>query len=307
MPSTQAAPKSAEEAIQYLAKVGGDLISTANLLRRASVRDPLAYRLMRQGLYLHIASPPPAQPNGNTQIPAPAPDLTKRLELMKANAKWAEILEETESSLMRFRFWMDLHWLSATALGQLGHGDARDAVIDGIHSLIGRMPMVMTLNFGNGSPMCSADAKAWIDGEVFVDAGGSGGGGGPGGLPDEVVTALADAKKIAGGGKFGDAAKQVQALVDTASNDRNRLLIRLALAEMAGAGAPRVALGLFGGLARELEERGLDRWDPELAARCLQGLVRARAEAEKAKPPLTSDTAFERLCRIDPEAASKVT
>jgi type VI secretion system ImpA/VasJ family protein len=306
MPAAQAAPKSAEEALQYLAKVGGDLISTANLLRRANLRDPLAYRLMRQGLYLHIVATPPAQPNGNTQIPAPPPDLPKRLELMKANGKWPEILEETESSLMRFRFWMDLHWLSAVALGQLGHGDARDAVIDGVHSLIGRMPTVLTLNFGNGSPMCSADAKAWIDGEVFVDSGGSGGGGGPGGLPEEVVAALDEAKKLAGGGKFGDAAKQVQVLVDAANNDRNRMLIRLALAEMAGAGAPRVALGLFGGLARELDERGLDRWDPELAARCLQGLVRARADAEKAKPPLTSDAAFERLCRIDPEMASKL-
>jgi len=306
MPTAQAAPKSAEEALQYLAKVGGDLIGTANLLRRANLRDPLAYRLMRQGLYLHIAVPPPAQPNGNTQIPAPPPDLLKRLELMKANGKWAEILEETESSLLRLRFWMDLHWYSATALGQLGHGDARDAVIDGVHSLIGRMPMLLPLNFGNGTPMCSPDAKAWIDSEVFVDAGGSGGGG-PGGLPDEVVAALAEAKKAAGGGKFADAAKQVQALIDAASNDRNRLLIRLALAEMAGAGAPRVALGLFGGLAHELDERGLDRWEPELAARCLAGLVRARAEAEKAKPPLTSDSAFERLCRIDPEAASKLT
>ena len=121
------------------------------------------------------------------------------------------------------------------------------------------------------------------------------------------MAALAEAKKAAGGGKFADAAKQVQALIDAASNDRNRLLIRLALAEMAGAGAPRVALGLFGSLAHELDERGLDRWEPELAARCLAGLVRARAEAEKAKPPLTSDSAFERLCRIDPEAASKLT
>jgi type VI secretion system protein VasJ len=306
MPAAQAAPKSADEAVQYLAKVGPDLIATANLLRRANLKDPLAYRLMRQGLYLHIVNPPPSQPNGNTQVPPPPPDLPKRLELMKANAKWAEILEETESSLMRFRFWMDLHFLSATALGQLGHGDARDAVIDGVHSLIGRMPMLLPLNFGNGTPMCGPDAKAWIDNEVFADAGGSGGGGGPGGLPDEVNAALGEAKKAAGGGKFGEAAKLVQGLIDAATNDRNRMLIRLALAEMAGAGAPRVALGLYGGLARELDERGLDRWEPELAARCLQGLVRARAEAEKAKPPLVSDPAFERLCRIDPEAASKI-
>jgi hypothetical protein len=99
----------------------------------------------------------------------------------------------------------------------------------------------------------------------------------------------------------------MQAVIDTASNARNRFLVRLALAEMSGGGAPRVALGLFAGLAREAEALGIDQWEPELAARCLQGLVRAQSDAAKAKPPLTTDPAFERLCRIDPEAASKLT
>jgi type VI secretion system ImpA/VasJ family protein len=305
-PATQAAPQDAEQVLDYLRKVGTDFVKTSNVLRRANVADPLPYRLMRIGLYLHIAKPPPAQPTGNTMVPPPQADLVKRLGLMKANGKWPEIIEECEGSLMRFRFSMDLHHLTALALGNLGHGDARDAVIDGVRSLIGRMPTILALNFNNSDAFVGPDAKAWIDDEVFADEGGGGGGGGPGGLPEEAQEVIAKAKKAASGGKFGEAAEAMQTLIDTAGNARNRFLARLALAEMSGGGAPRVALGLFSGLAREAESLGIDQWEPELAARCLQGLVRAQAEAAKVKPPLTTDPAFERLCRINPEAASRM-
>jgi hypothetical protein len=80
----------------------------------------------------------------------------------------------------------------------------------------------------------------------------------------------------------------------------------LALAEMASGPAPRVALGIYSALAREAEHVGLDQWEPELAGRCLQGLIRATADAAKAKPPLTVDAAYERLCRLDPAAAMTI-
>ncbi|MCA9680777.1 MAG: type VI secretion system protein TssA, partial [Myxococcales bacterium] len=303
-PQTQAAPANAEEVVQYLAKVGADFLTTANMLRRANQADPLPYRLTRTGLYLHIAKPPPAQPNGNLSVPPPPPDLLTRLGLMKANGKWAEIIEETEGSLARFRFSVDLHYYSALALGALNHGDARDAVIDGVHSLLGRMPTLMVLKFSNGSPLCGPDAKAWVDSEVFPDTGGGGGGGG---LPEEVTSKIDKAKKAASGGAFGEAAEIMQAQIERSGSGRNQLMIRMALAEMAATPAPRVALGLYTGLARELESLTLDGWEPELTTRCLQGLIRAQADAAKAKPPLTTDPAFERLCRIDPVAASKLT
>ena len=73
---------------------------------------------------------------------------------------------------------------------------------------------------------------------------------------------------------------------------------------MAAGPAPRVALGLYTVLAREAEQANVDQWEPELAARCLQGLVRAQTEAAKAKPPITIDSNYERLCRLDPASAS---
>ena len=97
----------------------------------------------------------------------------------------------------------------------------------------------------------------------------------------------------------------MQAAIATSSDTRNRFLTRLALAEMASGAAPRVALGLYAGLAREAEQLGIDQWEPELAARACRACPGA-IRGSKAKPPLTCDPAFERLCRLDPEAADKL-
>ena len=72
---------------QFVDVAGGDA------RRRANLKDPLAYRLMRQGLYLHIVNPPPSQPNGNTQVPPPPPDLPKRLELIDLLAQGPRTVE----------------------------------------------------------------------------------------------------------------------------------------------------------------------------------------------------------------------
>jgi len=51
--------------------------------------------------------------------------------------------------------------------------------------------------------------------------------------------------------------------------------------------------------------RALLDWLPAELARRVR-VTRDLAEASKAKPPLTTDATFERLCRIDPESASKI-
>ncbi len=305
-PAAQAAPGDAAEVVKYLRNAGTDFIKTAGLLRAADASDPLAYRLMRIGLYLHLSSPPPAESNGKTTIPAPKADLLERLDLMSANGKWGAIIDEIEGALPRARFAIELHYRCSVALAALNHGDARDAVVDGIHSLIGRMPTLLVGKFSDGSPMISPAAKAWIDSEVFPDEGGGGGGGGAGGLPEEIQSKIDKAKKSAAGGGFDEALGIMQAQVARGGSARNCFLIRLTMAETAVATAPRLALGLYAGLAHELEGLGIDSWEPALSGKCLQGLIRSQAAAAKAKPPLTTDSAFERLCRVDPAAASKI-
>jgi hypothetical protein len=64
---------------------------------------------------------------------------------------------------------------------------------------------------------------------------------------------------------------------------------------------------MFAGLDRELRERGLLQWEPDLAGRCLEGFVRAIRTAQKAGHKYDgADEVFERLCMVDPAAAARV-
>jgi type VI secretion system ImpA/VasJ family protein len=317
-PSATAAPTpnggDPSEILDYLRKVGADFVTTANALREANPSDPLAYRLLRQGLYLAITAPPPNQAEARTSIPAPPAELLRRLELMRSHAKWAELLAETEAALARSRFCLELQRLSGLALAQLGHGDAHDAVVDAVRSLIGRMPQLLGLSFADGTPLCGPEAKAWLDEEVFADGGGSGSGAGPGSgsaaptLSEAAESALAAARKAGSNpAQLGPAVAAIQAAILAAPDARERYCVRLGLAELALTSAPRLALGLLTGLAREAEQLGLDAWEPPLAGRCLAALVRAQAQAAAKSPSSpkgpASEPAFERLCRVDPARA----
>ncbi len=75
-----------------------------------------------------------------------------------------------------------------------------------------------------------------------------------------------------------------------------------------GAGQLPLARGVFGTLQRELDDLGIAEWEPQLAARCLEGLVKTiRAATKKGAPPdPAANLAFERLCRLDPSAAARL-
>jgi type VI secretion system protein VasJ len=85
----------------------------------------------------------------------------------------------------------------------------------------------------------------------------------------------------------------------------------LALAKLcAAAGQRALAQGLFEALDQESLERGLDGWDPTLAAEVLEGFLQmARQPGSKISNGVGPDTTtarFHRLCKLDPAAALRV-
>ncbi|MCA9689811.1 MAG: type VI secretion system protein TssA [Myxococcales bacterium] len=293
------APATAAEAVAFLIKLGATLTSTASLLRAANPATPAAYRLLREGLYLHMDGPPPAE-GGRTKIPALPETRRSRLEAMRAHSKWAALLEESEEALRQFRFCLDLHRLSATALAGLGYGPAREAVIAGLDALLRRMPSLVEYTAGDGTPLAEPATRDWIGREVSrsqntpsrAEPASSADGGGV----DEAIAAARTSISERG---LAAAARGLHAAAEAAPSGRDRFLLRLGLAELtAQHGQPRVALGLFESLAVELEG-ALERWEPPLAARCLAGLWRARSGPDAAAP----DLLFTRLCALDPGRA----
>jgi type VI secretion system protein VasJ len=303
---------SVEAATDFLRQTGTSLVSAAGTLRRAAPADPQSYRLLRVGLYLHLVNPPPSDASGKTSIPAPPAALRTQLERMAANGKWAEVLEEAESALVQHRFWMDPHFLSARALGELGFQPARQALLTELASWLKRMPTVPRFMFGDGSASASGETRAWLESELAPPA--ASGGAPSAGKPDDKgaddeAAALAEARKLLGGGKAPDAIALLQQRVEAATSSRKRFRARLALAKLCvGSGQPNVARAIFEALDRESIEHGLDVWEPALAAECLEGLLTVSRPPPKSGEGLVSEfnARYHRLCLIDPSAALRV-
>jgi type VI secretion system protein VasJ len=308
MPTTTADVGSAEEVGKFLAESGRSMVKAAGILRRAQPSSPAAYRLLRVGLYLHLDAPPPAGAGGKTQIPALPEARRKPLELMAANDKWAALIEETESTLATFRFFLDLHYLSAKALRGLGpdYAAAHEALLAELGALLRRMPGLPDLCASDGSPLASDETRSWIDSDV-VATGGGGGAAGP--STDDPGEDLKKARTLLAANKAGEGLAIAKESIASAGHPRLKFVRRLALADAClGADQAQLARAMFGALDQELRDEGLTRWEPDLAGRCLEGLVRAiRATIKKgAKDDGSGQAAFERLAAVDPVRAAKL-
>ncbi len=304
MPATTDDVGSAEEVNRYLLETGRGLVKAAGLLRRAELKSPAAYRLLRAGLWLHLHKTPPADAGGKTQIPPlPAPR-RGQFQTIASNGKWAALIEETESALMQFRFCLDLNRMTDQALEGLGDdfAPARAALAGEVATLVRRMPDLLDFTAGDGSPLADDETKAWI-----ATLAGPGDGGGGGGGESEDKAAMADVRGQMAG-KPTDAIKLARQRIDEASTPRSRFVRQLTLAEIFSASnQPQLARGMFAALERDMTARDLLTWEPDLASRCLEGLVRSIRAANKAGGKHAgADEAFERLCLVDPAAAARL-
>lgn len=305
IPAT-AAPGTADDVTTFLQETGRALVRAANVVRAATPTNATAYRLLRVGLYLHVQQAPP-ESGGKTQIPAMPAARRQQFALMEQNAKWEAIIEESESALAQFRFCLDLHRFTHRALERLGeaHAAARTAVVAELGAVLRRMPSLVDLFAVDGSPLADAETKAWI-GEVVLA--GSGSATASARSDDGDTAAFAEVRGLMTGGKQGEAMKVASARIDAATRLRQRFERRVSLAQIClDTGQAVLARGMFAALDRELGERGLVEWEPELAARVLEGFVRSIRAAAKAGARYDgAELVYERLCLLDPAAAARL-
>lgn len=302
-PATVAAPGNAEDVDNFLRQTATAVQQSARTLFKASPQDPTAYRLLRVALYLAIRQPPPSPDGKKTAVPPPPDKIQQQLETLLGNANWSALLEEAESALVQFRFWIDLHRYVSIALGNLGHADAKREVVGGTRALLERMPMLVEATFANGLAFCSPTCRAWVDSEVLT-SGGGGGGGGPVGDPK-----LAEARKKAIGGARDEAVGILEELTRTGGDGRTRFEAALTIAELVSTSAPAVADGLCTALGEDAERHRLDQWDPMLAARLYTthlGALGALSKDPNKAPTERRALVYARLCRVAPGAALKL-
>jgi type VI secretion system protein VasJ len=289
--------------VEFLRTVGQSLIDTATALRKANTSDPISYRILRLGCWIHMTKAPDA-PGGKTQIPALAQDLRVRLEKGAAEGNWAEVLELSESTLPKARFLLDLHRYTALALNAMGAGPARQAVLAEVATLLRRMPEVTDLKAVDGSPLCAPETRTWLQQDVLPKGGGGGGGADPaaGGGDGKANDWLADARKLLATGKASDALALGSAKAASAPSGRARFQARLDLAGLCATSGQKVlARTLYEVLDQECVTRQLDEWDPGLSAACLEGLLTLTRGKDMTPADLASRS--RRLALLDPVAA----
>src|SRR5262249_48951495 len=149
---------------------------------------------------------------------------------------------------------------------------AKQAVLGEVAGLLRRLPEWPGLMASDGSPLAGPETRSWIDGEV-----GAAGGGGGGGAAAGREGAGGGANRMAGGRRAGAGGTRAEALAVSqlaaaaSPTGLARFTTRLETAELAaGAGQPVLARAIYEDLDREMTQRGLETWDPKLAARCLE-------------------------------------
>jgi type VI secretion system protein VasJ len=228
---------------------------------------------------------------------------------MSANAKWAEVVEEAESALVAQRFWLDLHFFSARALRELGptHARAREALVGELAAGLKRFRGLVDLTFNDGMPLADPQTASWLAQEVLA----AGGAAAPSKAVDKdgATEVEAEARALASGGKVGEAIALLHARILSAPGGRSRLLARLSLAQLcAASGQLPLARAIYEELDREIVSHGIDSWEPQLAARCLEGLLTATRPPPKAPEATLGawSNRYARLCLLDPTASLRI-
>jgi type VI secretion system protein VasJ len=291
----------------WLRVTGAALADAAGRLRAADAADPAAYRLLRTGTWLGMGEEPPSR-EGRTL--ARSPPERDQLAALVQGQKWAELLEAAETAAAEAPLWLDPHRMAWQALGGLGpsHQAARAALVAEVRSLVGRLPGLPRLSFSDGTPLADAQTQSWLEDEVGKPSGGA-----PraasAAASEASAARLAEAKEHLGGGRVADGLRAIQDGAASGRSERERFLFRLEAARLfVASGLKALALATYQQLDRVAQDRGLDDWDPDLAAECLRGLISAARAMSEDPRGVSQDLvmSYRRLSRLDPASANEL-
>lgn len=292
---------SLEQARGQLAAGLDQLFSASYVLFKTDPGSPTPYRLVRLAAWMPLAAPPPAK-SGQTMIPPPPPQVRASLEQALASGNYMAAVENAETRVNEFRFWLDLSRVSAEGLRNLGPGyeSALAAVETETALYVRRFPGVENLSFSDGTPFADDKTKLWIT--RLGRAGASNSGGAPAGAGDDDEESVMDkARELAAKNQAVGAVTLLQGKLGSAASGRMRLRWRIGLAEvLMASGSPENARPIVEQILADLDDHKLDDFDPELALKGLltarQGLAGAADEPAKAR----AREVLSRIMRLNP-------
>lgn len=302
-PTAEEVPLDLDNLTGFLLKIAAQIEKAAQGISQAKPNDPEYWRLWFYAMYLPVNTTPETQGGSRTGMLGPPEDMRGEFQYLRDQKNADAILQQCAFMVDRYRFWLDAHvglneafLIKGGPLTAVAHAHRNEA-----RALVARIPALLDLQFSDGTPFVSEDAKAW-----FTKSEG-GGGGGP--TEEELeAEAFSKLRAEARGGAVADAlrAGQERAL---SKSGRARFAARIDLAAIAeDANLLPVCASICSELYREAHDRKLDEWDPKLVARVSTIYTRAlRAIERTGQPgPHLSTEVFARLCVVDPAAAAGI-
>jgi type VI secretion system protein VasJ len=276
------------------------------------VTDARAYRLGRSAGWLTVENAP-ANTDGQTQIPGPAPEKLKQFETQRQAGQLEALLPELEATLAKAPYWLDGQKLAADVLEAMGErgAAARKTVLREAGHFTATVPGLAELKFVGGKPFADEATRDWLAEQASAGAA-------PAGArradsaAEPWEEAFNNARAAATAGNVDGAVKQLTDGFNATASAHEQFMWRLALAQLlVQTGHANVAAPILESLTARIDEFRLREWEPELAVRVYKLLLTAYDKSTgkaKGAPEAAARVAhaFSALSSLDPAIALNV-
>lgn len=273
---TAAAPAPAPQAGDTAAALSAFVDAARNYafaLRAENPANYLAWQLPRVALWGKITALPPDDGTGQTMVPPPDMDRVEAAERLLAGKNWLKAATAADDLFQSYPLCIDLQRIADEALANLGpaFAAARARLRAETAAFAGRLPGLTSLSYDGGIPFVSPATRAWLD-ELAHDGQSGGSDCGPGG--GKIDAAIAEAREILAGGDAAGALKKLEDSHGTSAAGNVRLRAE-ELHMLCSQRETKTAAALARAIAREIEQSGLAKLEPDLAAEAMTAACQA--------------------------------
>lgn len=245
----------------------------AYALRAEDPANYLAWQLPRVALWGKIAALPPDDGTGQTMVPPPDMDRVEAAERLLAGKNWLKAAAAADDLFQSYPLCIDLQRIADEALANLGpsFAAARARLRAETAAFVGRLPGLTALSYDGGIPFVSPATRAWLD-ELAHD--GESGGAAGGGRADRIDEVIAEARETLAAGDAAGALRKLEEAHGASAAGNVRLRAE-ELHMLCSQREAKTAAALARALAREIEQSGLAKLEPDIAVEAMTAACRA--------------------------------
>jgi len=297
------------------------IAAAAEFLRTLNTASPVPYLLCSS---LRLGETRGADLSDSSYPVAPPTETRQALRRLANEGNWDELAQLCLKTMTEpcGRVWLDLQRYAWRAASENWHASQAKAIAGTVRALLTDHPEIRGMTMDDDTPAANAETQQWIDAEIlppvpevvqevreepeepayeppaYVPAAQTS----EAAAPDIYETALAVLKR----GRVAEAINMLVRDSEQQPSGRMRFHRRVQMAQLClAADQGAVAYPVLRDLSSEMERRSLESWESgEMLAQPLSLLLRC-LEQRKGNDE-EREVIFERLCRLDPQAALTV-